>query len=154
MRRFPVTVTILAVALAASADQHIRLLPKFTPGQIFRYEIETRTTTSSKTTTPIVDPGGATQATQSISLLVRLDVLQAAPAAKNSLPGSIRLRATYEKSKATSSPQGATRVRRRSPPHATGYKVHLLSVISRVSSTGTKSRSGWPAKPWPDKPLE
>ena len=93
---------MFAIALTALADQRVRLIPKLTPGETFRYQIETTTSTSSKTTTPIVDPGGATQATQSLSLLVRLDVLQADPAAKNGLPGTIRLRATYEKSKATS----------------------------------------------------
>jgi hypothetical protein len=93
---------IFAIALTALADQRVHLVPKLTSGETFRYQIETTTSTSSKTTTPIVDPGGATQTSQSISLLVRLDVLQADPAAQNGLPGAIRLRATYEKSKATS----------------------------------------------------
>ena len=92
---------LLAIATTA-ADQRVRLIPKLTPGETFHYQVETAVTTSSKTTTPIIDPGGATQASQSISLLVRLDVLQADPANKNGLPGAVRLRATYEKSKETS----------------------------------------------------
>jgi hypothetical protein len=93
---------IFAIALTVLADQRVHLTPKLTPGETFHYQVETTVTTSSKTTTPIIDPGGATQASQSISLLVRLDVLQADPANKNGLPGAVRLRATYEKSKATS----------------------------------------------------
>jgi hypothetical protein len=102
MKHFPAIVATIALALTVSADQRVRLIPKITPGESFRYQVEMNTTTSSKTATPIVDPGGATQASQSISLLVRLDVLQADPATKNGLPGGVRLRATYEKSKATS----------------------------------------------------
>jgi hypothetical protein len=102
MRRFPMIVTILALTLIASADQRIRLTPKFTIGQILRYEVETRTTTSSKTTTPILNPEGGSQSSQSVSLLVRLDVLRADPPADTGAAGAIRLRATYEKSQAKS----------------------------------------------------
>lgn len=102
MKTFLAIVAVVAHALTSLADQRFRLTPKLTPGEIFRYQVETNTTTSSNTTTPIVDPGGATQASQSISLLVRLDVLQADPAIKNGLPGKTRLRATYEKSRANS----------------------------------------------------
>src|SRR5277367_1262997 len=102
MRRFPAIVTILALAVVASADQRIRLVPKFATGQIFRYEVETRTTTSSKTTTPILNPEGGSQSSQTISLLVRLDVLRADPPTNTGTAGTVRLRATYEKSEAKS----------------------------------------------------
>jgi hypothetical protein len=102
MKTFLAIVSAIALALTAPADQRVRLIPKLTPGETFRYQVETNTSTSSNTTTPIVDPGGATQASQSISLLVRLDVLRADPTAKSGLPGKVRLRATYEKSSATS----------------------------------------------------
>jgi hypothetical protein len=102
MKRFPAIVTILAFVLVASADQRIRITPKFTVGQTFRYEVETRTTTSSKTTTPILNPEGGSQSSQSISLLVRLDVLRADPATNTRAAGALRLRAAYEKSQAKS----------------------------------------------------
>ena len=93
---------VLASALIVSADQRIRLIPKFTVGQILRYEVETRTTTSSKTTTPILNPEGGSQSSQVISLLVRLDVLRADPPTNTGTAGAVRLRATYEKSRAKS----------------------------------------------------
>ena len=92
----------VAFALIAGASQQVHLIPKLSPGETVRYQIEINTTTSSKTTTPIIDPGGATQGSQSISLIVRLDVLSADSTGKTGAPEAVRLRATYEKSKASS----------------------------------------------------
>lgn len=87
------------VAMAAVASgKRIRLTPKFGTGDSLRYRIESTTTTSGKTTTPIVNPEGATQSILIIHMLVRLEVLSA-PATG---PGAIHLRATYEKSEADS----------------------------------------------------
>jgi hypothetical protein len=102
MRRALVISATLFLALAAAAGQRVRLIPKFATGETFRYQVETRTTVSGKTTTPITNPGGITQQSQSISLLVRLDVLNADPPVKDGSAAPVRLRATYEKSQAQS----------------------------------------------------
>jgi hypothetical protein len=94
-------VALCAASLIGAPANRIHLFPKFTAGETLRYHIETRMTTSGKMTTPIVNPEAASQLKQSVSLLLRLDVLDAAPAAAGAA-GSVRLRATYEKSKATS----------------------------------------------------
>lgn len=88
-----------ALAFSAIGSKRIRLAPRYVPGQTFRYRIESRTTTSGKISTPILDPEGATASTVSIRLLVRLDVLESAAATN---PQAARLRATYEKSSADS----------------------------------------------------
>ena len=87
---------VSVLALSSGASKRIRVVPRYVPGQTLRYRVESRTTTSGKITTPIVNPEGATQSTLTIRLLVRLDVLDApaAPAA-----GSTRFRATYEESR-------------------------------------------------------
>src|ERR1700751_1908104 len=108
--------------LAASDHQRVRLLPQFKPGDSLRYQIESQMTSAGTTTTPIVNPEGATQVKQSVSIILRLDVLEVKPAASgsasaseakparsanrapvsNAAPGPMRIRATYEKSSATS----------------------------------------------------
>jgi len=95
-------VALCAASLIGAPANRIHLFPKFTPGETLRYRIETRMTTSGKMTTPIVNPESASQLKQSVNLLLRLDVLDAPPAAASGVAGSVRLRATYEKSKATS----------------------------------------------------
>ena len=92
---------LAAFSLAATPEQHVRLLPKFTPHQALRYQIETRLTTSGTTTTPIDNPEGASLLKQTVSMLVRLDILDAQPGTATTM-GPVRLRATYEKSAATS----------------------------------------------------
>ncbi len=108
--------------LAASDHQRVHLLPQFKPGDSLRYQIESQMTSAGTTTTPIVNPEGATQVKQSVSIILRLDVLEVQPAssssasasapkdprptnrapATNAAPGPMRIRATYEKSSATS----------------------------------------------------
>jgi hypothetical protein len=85
---------VVAFALSATATERIQLSPRFTRGETLRYQIDMRTTTTGKTTTPIADPEGGSKASQTIRLLVRLDVLEVGPGA----PGPVRLSATYEKS--------------------------------------------------------
>jgi hypothetical protein len=89
----------LAALTALASGKRIRLIPKLTAGAMLRYRIESTTTTSGNTTTPIVNPEGATRSLLTIHMLVRLDVLSA-PADAN--PGPIHFRATYEKSEAES----------------------------------------------------
>ena len=95
--------------LASSDHQRVHLLPQFKPGDSLRYQIESQMTIAGTTTTPIVNPEGATQLKQSVSIVLRLDVLEVQPGASgangapgtNAAPGPMRLRATYEKSSAT-----------------------------------------------------
>jgi hypothetical protein len=94
-------VVILAVAPSANPSERIHLIPKFTTGQTFRYQIETRTTTTSNTTTPVVNPEAASQLKQISDLQLRLDVLEAQSGPDGTL-GAVRLRVTYEKASATS----------------------------------------------------
>jgi len=102
VKRFSAIIVTIALAVAASADQRVRLIPTFTAGQSFRYQVETRTTTSSKTTTPIANPEGGSQSSQSIGLTVLLDVLRSDAPTKIGQTGAVRLRATYEKAQAKS----------------------------------------------------
>jgi hypothetical protein len=85
---------------SAPAQRH-HLNPRFTVGQVLRYQISTRTTTTSNTTTPIVDAEGSSQLKQTLFIQLRIDVLAVQPGA-NGAVGTIRLRATYEKASATS----------------------------------------------------
>jgi hypothetical protein len=92
---------LVALSLAATPEQRVRLLPRFTPHESLRYQIETRLTISGTTTTAIENPEGASLLKQTVSMLVRLAVLDAEPGTPTSM-GRVRLRATYEKSDATS----------------------------------------------------
>jgi len=94
---------------SATALQRVRLAPQFVPGQTFRYQMEYRTTTETRRTGLVQDPQAPAQLEITWSALVRLEVLLAEPPAA----GSVRLRATYEKSSATArsdiyDPEGAS----------------------------------------------
>lgn len=91
---------IFALSPGANPSERIHLVPKFVTGQTFRYQIETRTTTTSNTTTPVVNPEAPSQLKQVSDLQIRLDVLDAQSAAGGGL-GTVRLRVTYEKAGAT-----------------------------------------------------
>jgi hypothetical protein len=91
----------LAIPLGSGAAERQHLHPKFAVGQVLRYQITTRTTTTSNTTTPIVNAEGASQLKQTLLMLLRIDVLAVEPAASGSI-STVRLRATYEKASATS----------------------------------------------------
>jgi hypothetical protein len=94
-------VPLLALSFAAAGDQRVRLLPKFNSGEVLRYEISTRMTTSGVTTSPIENPEGASRLKQSADMIIRLDILDAQPGTSTAM-GRVHLRATYEKSDATS----------------------------------------------------
>lgn len=85
----------------ARGEQRVRLLPQFTSGELLRYEISTRMTTSGVTTSPIENPEGASRLRQTADMIIRLDILDARPSTNTGM-GRVRLRATYEKSDATS----------------------------------------------------
>jgi hypothetical protein len=91
----------LAIPWGSRAAERQHLRPKFAAGQILRYQITTRTTTTSNTTTPIVNADGASQLKQTLLMLLRIDVLSVDPTASGATK-TVRLRATYEKASATS----------------------------------------------------
>src|ERR1700683_1985806 len=69
---------LIALSLsAAPAKGHLSM--KFTPGEVLRYQIETRTPANNKMETPSENPEAASKSTQSVSLILRLDVLNTPP---------------------------------------------------------------------------
>ena len=110
-----------AVLLCASASglpqarpekppQRILLAPRFVPGSKLRYQIEIRATTEGRQTGLVEDPQAPSQIELNWSAIVRVEVLSAAPPetppATGAAPGqpaapATRLRASYEKSQAT-----------------------------------------------------
>ena len=93
-------VALAAAPLAQPAGEKVRFAPHFESGQTFYYRIQTRSTTSGKTTTPIENPEGETKSSQGINLSVRLEVIGASQGA----PGAaqVRFRETFEKASAQS----------------------------------------------------
>src|ERR1700690_3183664 len=91
---------LAAAVLAAPPSRRVHFLPKFVEGEVLRYQVEMRTVSTGDTTTPIANPEGETRLSQTISLLVRLDVI--GYAGKGFAAGQSRLRATFEKSHAQS----------------------------------------------------
>jgi hypothetical protein len=92
--------SLLVAALSLSAaPAKVHLSMKFTPGEVLRYQIETSTTANNKMETPIENPEAASKSTQSVSLILRLDVLNTPPA-NGVAAGSVRIRTTFEKSDA------------------------------------------------------
>jgi hypothetical protein len=92
---------IVSAALTGASSSRVRFDPKFVEGETLRYQVEMRTVSTSHTASPIANPEGETKLSQTISLLVRLDVIGTA---ERGLPsaGQTRLRATYETSHAQS----------------------------------------------------
>jgi hypothetical protein len=90
------SLTLFSLALAAAAGVRVRFAPNFVPGEVLRYSIESTTTTTGTTATPIVNPEGGSKSTQAIHMIVRLET-RGVPTA-----GNVRFQATYEKSTAES----------------------------------------------------
>lgn len=97
----------LTVAVIAPAAERIHIDPRYKPGDTLYYQIEMHTVTTGKTVTPIINPEGGTKFSQSVDLLVRLDVLQSAgadaAAAWSHAPrpaNAVRMRLTYERAHA------------------------------------------------------
>jgi hypothetical protein len=89
------------LSVARSSTERVQLVPRFVKGKALRYSIETRTDSNEHTTTPIVNPEGATQYNESSLIVLRLEVLDVQPGANGS-PPAIRLRATVEQAEADS----------------------------------------------------
>ena len=87
-------------ARRGSNNARVHLAPNFAPGQTFRYAVQTRIETTSIATGPIRNMGGPKELSESVGVVIRLDVLSASDPA--GAPASARIRATYEKSAATS----------------------------------------------------
>lgn len=85
--------------MAGPAGTRVQLTPKFSAGQTLRYRIESRTNTKGKATTPIVDPEASQKLSQTVTVIVRLDVLDVKTDAEGAAL-RVRMRATYEKSDA------------------------------------------------------
>lgn len=81
--------------------ERLRLVPHFTAGQSLYYQFELRTNTTGRASGSITDPEAASHLDQSVSVLVRLEVVSVEGASGGG-PGRVRLRATYEKSAASS----------------------------------------------------
>jgi len=80
-----------------SALPKVSLLPRFVPGQTFRYEIESETSTDTKRLGLASDPEGPSSLVVVWNATVRVEVLPE----EGGAPGGIRLRCTYEKSTAS-----------------------------------------------------
>ncbi|MBZ5696999.1 MAG: hypothetical protein LAN18_00475 [Acidobacteriia bacterium] len=74
----------------------VSLSPRFSPGQVFRYEMQFETTTATSRSGLVTDREGPSTLVISWDATIRLEVLPADASA----PGSVRLRTTYEKSTA------------------------------------------------------
>ncbi len=98
---FLLIVPVASAVPGAVAGQRVHFLPKFVAGETLRYQVEMRSISTGNTTTPIANPEGETKISQTISLLVRLDVIGTAESGTAS-SGQSRLRAIYEKSRAQS----------------------------------------------------
>jgi len=96
-----IALALLASSPPLSSNKRVHLTPQFARGAILRYSIETRTSSSEHTTTPILNPEGASQYKQSTSLIVRLDVLDV-PSSSAQTPSAVRFRATFEQARADS----------------------------------------------------
>jgi len=87
----------LRVKKGPANSKRVPLIPRFIPGQTFRYEMEFETRTDTRRSGLAKDPQGPTSLVVNWNATVRMDVLPADAAT----PGGIRLRTTYEKSAAT-----------------------------------------------------
>jgi hypothetical protein len=78
------------------APERVSLSPRFSPGQVFRYEMEFETTTATSRSGLVTDPEGPSKLVITWDATIRLEVLPA----EASAPDGARLRTTYEKSTA------------------------------------------------------
>lgn len=75
----------------------VSLVPRFEPGQNFRYEMEFETTTNTSRSGIVSDPQGPSSLLVDWNSTVHMEVLPSDPGT----PGEVRLRTTYEKSTAS-----------------------------------------------------
>jgi hypothetical protein len=107
--RFFLAIGLHAILLLQSAAaQRVHIRPHFKAGETLYYQIELHTISTGETTTPITNPEGGTKFSESVDLLVRLDVLADSAAAEgakkssNADSGAVRIRVTYERAHADS----------------------------------------------------
>jgi hypothetical protein len=93
-------IAFLSGAAAISAQQPVRLAPRFEPGWKLRYALEFRTESRGQANGDIENPAAPKRVELQVSGVVRLEVLRMLPSAEGGF-ASVRLRATYEKLAAT-----------------------------------------------------
>jgi hypothetical protein len=93
--------TIAAHARGDADNGRVRLTPRFSPGQVLRYQIEVRNVSKGHTTGPIRDPEAASQLKQTTTVVIRLEVLSVDPQPAGQDLSRVHFRATYERSSAT-----------------------------------------------------
>ncbi len=131
---------IVFAALAGVASQRIQLAPHFLPGQTLRYEINSRDLTTGHTTAPIANPEGGSHSTQTIHLLIRLDVI----AADTSIPGAVRIHAVCEKSNALSQGDALDLESVDADEHYNRMEGHSLDFVVQPSGQVTGVRGADP----------
>ncbi len=92
--------TIAAQPRGDADNARVRLAPRFSPGQVLRYQIEVRNVSKGRTNGPIRDPEAASQLKQTTTIVIRLEVLSVDPQPGHDL-SKVHIRATYEHSSAT-----------------------------------------------------
>ncbi|MHB8410948.1 MAG: hypothetical protein ACYDDI_03270 [Candidatus Acidiferrales bacterium] len=83
-----------------SAANRIRFTPHFVAGQVFHYSVQMHIDSASHSTGPVLDPEGPTKVGESLSVILRLEILNVSGTA--AAPGPARIRVTYEKAIAAS----------------------------------------------------
>src|SRR5487761_376039 len=103
--RIPFALSLFAVAFTlfsppVSAAKRIRFTPHFVAGQVFHYSVQMHVDSASHSTGPVLDPEGPTKVGESLSVILRLEILDVSGTA--AAPGPARIRVTYEKAIAAS----------------------------------------------------
>jgi hypothetical protein len=103
--RFFLALFLLAVAPAifsprARASRRVHPVPHFAAGQVFHYSVQTRIDSTSHSSGPIANSQGPAKLEESISVVLRLEILSVSGSA--AAPGPARIRVTYEKAAASS----------------------------------------------------
>jgi hypothetical protein len=83
------------------AGQRLSLAPRYEPGQVIRYQLETTITNQAHHSGAVKDPQAPGKLTMNWSAITRMEVLSVGNDAQGKPDGSVRLRSTYEKSAAT-----------------------------------------------------
>lgn len=84
-----------------AAGQRLTLAPRYEPGQVIRYQLETTITNEAHHGGAVKDPQAPGKLTINWSAITRMEVLSVGNDAQGKPNGSVRLRSTYEKSAAT-----------------------------------------------------
>lgn len=97
----PILLLCLVPAASARNAQRLHIAPRFVKGETLRYGISTSTSSNERDVTPVINPEGASEYKESMSLVLRLDVLDVAPAAPSSQE-LVRFRVTFEEANSDS----------------------------------------------------